>query len=142
MRLITCLFFLTCATRLAAQSVFDRIAAGPREEPGSEVTQCGVMTMQFDFYDQNRRMSLIYTDNIVDYEGAVRNRGDYDVLRVDQDALLLSLDAESRLTADGHPVEWILRVTEDGTTCWQRADQGLLTCGAFTVPCRGDVPLS
>jgi len=139
-----CFLFLIVLTAqpAAAQNVFDLIASGPREQPDSDVVQCGTLTLQFDFYDQNRRMSLIYTDDILDYEGDYRSRGDYTVREVMDRALRLRLDDESRLDDAGQPVEWILRVNGTGETCWQRADMGLLDCSRITVPCPAPVPLS
>ena len=126
----------------AAQSVFDLIAAGPREQIGSDVVKCGEMTLEFAFYDENRRMSLIYTGDILDYEGNYRDRGDYTVLEVLDDGVWLQLDDESRVDAAGDPVRWLLRVTESGATCWQRNDMTLMECRSITIPCPGNIPIS
>ena len=142
LRIIAILSGLTVGPPATAQTVFDLIASGPREQPSSEDVRCGILTMQFDFYDQNRRMSLSYTDDILDYEGTFRSRGDYTVLEHLDGALLLLLDDESRLDANGQPVNWILRVRDNGETCWQRADRSILDCSRITVPCPTIVPLS
>lgn len=126
----------------AAQSIFDLLADGPREQPGSDVVRCDAITLQFRFYDNNRRMALTYTDDIIDYEGNARRRGDYDVLAVEDSALLLQLDGESRRDAAGDPVMWRLRLAQNGVTCWQRSDDGPLSCYGYTAPCPGQVPLS
>ena len=136
------LLIATAATPALAQSIFDRLADGPREQPGSDMIRCEAITLQFSFYDDNRRMALTYTGDIVDYEGNFRRRGDYDVLAVEDGSLLVQLDDESRRDAAGDPVRWRLRINRDGMTCWQRADAGLFDCVGHTVPCPGDVPIS
>lgn len=95
-------------------------------------------------FSADRRRALFRMEReVTDYEGKHRREAAYSVLGHDDSSITMALDGESRRTAAGAPVIWILRIvpTIDGY-CWGRTDWPPLQCNHTQIRCEDPPPAS
>lgn len=77
------------------------------------------------------------------FDGSERTRVDYDLVEERPDALVLRLEGETRLTASGETVIWLLRpdAARHGF-CWGRTDWPVIRCEHAYRRCPDMAPTS
>jgi hypothetical protein len=75
------------------------------------------------------------------FDGTVRTRVTYDLIGEGPGALALRLQGDTRRTASGAPVTWLLRPRPDGF-CWGRADWPAIRCESAYRRCGDTIPTS
>lgn len=112
----------------ARADVFD-LASGLWGLPGDAELTCALNPHRVTFSPDRARASFRWDGPMINYEGEVDQEGTYSVLDHGEDYLVLALDGESRLTQDGVPVVWIMRLRPDGSGyCWGRTDWAEEVC--------------
>ena len=102
---------------------------------------CQTNPHRVTFTDGNSRALFEWAGPIIDYEEKSRVIGGYGVGGVNDLGIILNLDGESRLTAEGKPVTWVMRPVMgfDGY-CWGRMDWPDARCETPQIRCPA-VPL-
>ena len=95
------------------------------------------------FTDGQSRARFDWQTPIMGYDDQPRSHSEYTVVGLDGDGIIMALDGESRITASGAPVVWILRPVQrpDGY-CWGRTDWPAARCIALHLRCPGGAPTS
>jgi hypothetical protein len=141
MRHVLILFAVLSPVTAMAESDLQSQLTGTFGMPDNPDFTCAVNPITIAFSADGRVMTSTMDASIIDYEGNVRISGDYAVRGTDAGGLALALEGESRLTAAGDPVVWVLRPTPDGF-CWGRTDWADGDCESYHVRCGDAAPLS
>jgi hypothetical protein len=140
MRSLLCLLLLI-APAPARADIFDDLS-GSYGTAFREDLSCARAPHRVSFSSDRRRAHFVLSSEISDYQGQPRRRADYTVLGLDAEGIEMVLDGETRLTAEGRPVIWVLRKAAgiDGY-CWGRTDWPPGRCQHLNLRCKDDLPL-
>lgn len=140
MRSVLCLLLLIAAAPARAD-IFDDLA-GSYGTAFREDLSCARAPHRVSFSADRRRAHFELSSEISDYQGQPRRRADYTVLGLGAEGIEMVLDGETRLTAEGRPVIWVLRKAAgiDGY-CWGRTDWPRGKCQHLNLRCKDDLPL-
>lgn len=126
---------LLVAAPAAAEDIFDRFP-GDYGMPSLGTPLCQDNAHRITFSADRSRAIFDWRRPFENYRGEAMQTGGYTVLGHDETSITLALDDESRLTAEGAPVVWILRhiETPEGY-CWGRTDWPAGRCIALHLRC-------
>lgn len=104
---------------------------------------CAVNPHRITFTADHQAATFTWDRPITAYDGTVASTFHYSVISSTPDRITMAIDNESRLTADGIPVVWILRLVMAGRAyCWGRTDWAPEQCVATHFRCPGETPSS
>jgi hypothetical protein len=136
------LLLLLLSASPARADVFDD-ASGLWGLPGDSELTCELNPHRVTFSADHARASFRWEGPMINYEGEVDQEGAYSVLDHGADYLVLALDGESRRSADGEPVVWIMRLLQGGARyCWGRTDWPEDECVDRYARCPAPTPTS
>ncbi len=124
----------------AAADVFDRLS-GTFGRP-LMADDCRHNPHVFRFSTDRTRAFVDWNLPIRTYRGLWETSAEYEIVGHDETGVTMRFADETRLTADGRPVVWIMRpVAMPEGYCWGRTDWPAERCDFHAVRC-GEVPVS
>ena len=129
------LLLLASLTQAAAQDVLDALR-GQYGSASDPATSCAADPHQLDFMPSPPHAMFNWSKPWADENGRMISDQRYDLLSVQDNALILRLEGDPRRTADGsHPI-WILRRTSQPEGyCWGRTDWPSVHCENQQLRC-------
>ena len=126
-----------------AETDFFRSLAGEYGVPFNESMDCKANPHRVSFFDNNHRVRFEWRSVILGYDGGWVSFAEYTVQGSNALGIAMALDDESRLTASGAPVVWVMRPVQgfDGY-CWGRTDWPDARCIAPHIRCPNAAPTS
>ena len=134
--------FIACLGAPAQADIFDQISGTWGLTDRSELS-CAENPHRISFTPERSRARFVWEQPMLSYTGEWLTEGGYDVISHDETSVTMALDGEQRLTGDGAPVVWILRLLDEGNRyCWGRTDWAEEDCIDRYMRCPAPVPVS
>lgn len=142
MRAVLPVLVCLLAVPAEAEAIFDRLT-GQFGSPFEPDMTCAEYPHSIGFSTDRRRAAFRWNGPMRNYLGEFGQEAGYSVIANDEGSIAMSLDGEARLTDDGKPVVWVLRLAQavDGY-CWGRTDWQVARCVGLHLRCPGTAPVS
>ncbi|MGR3796010.1 hypothetical protein [Vannielia sp. SX4] len=125
--------------------IFAHLTANRWAFPDVAEMHCDENPHTITFNEERTKSWFDWQGPMINYLGETDQQGSYDVLESDPEegTITMYLHGEQRMTDEGSPVVWILRLIDGGEAyCWDRTDWSPPRCTHLHIRCQPPAPIS